>query len=75
MTENNELCISDKQGIEEIKSIQKYIKSKKETSTETEVVRACIRVAKRLSAENWGIYLEVKHMHEKENDQRRKTLV
>ena len=68
MTEKEEIYISDKQVIEEIKAIQKYIKSKKETATKTEIVQACIRLAKRLSAENWGVYLEVKRMHEKEKE-------
>ena len=66
MTEKEEIKISDEQVIGEIKAIQKYIKKKGETATETEIVQACIRLAKRLSAENWGVYLEVKRMHEKE---------
>ena len=66
MTKIKEIKISDNQVITEIKSIQKYIKTKKETATETEIVQACIRLAKRLSAENWGIYLEVKRVHDKE---------
>ena len=64
--EGDEICISDPNTIVEIKAIQKYVKSKKEQTTETEIVQACIRLAKRLGAENWGVYLEVKRMHEKE---------
>lgn len=66
MTEKEEILISDPRTIAEIKEIQKYIKSKGEQVIKEEIVQACIRLAKRLSAENWGVYLEVKRMHEKE---------
>ena len=66
MTKIKEICISDDRVITEIGAIQSYIKKKGEIATETEIVQACIRLAKRLSAENWGIYLEVKRVHEKE---------
>lgn len=65
MTEIKEIKISDKQVIEEIEAIQNYIKKKGEQATETEIVQVCIRMAKRLSAGNWGVYLEVKRMHDK----------
>ena len=65
MTEKEEILISEPRTVAEIKAIQKYIKSKGERTTKEEIVQACIRVAKRLSAENWGIYLEVKDMHKK----------
>lgn len=60
----NEIKISDQRTIDEIKAIQTYIESKGEKATQTEVVQACIRLAKRLGTEDWGIYLEVKHTHE-----------
>lgn len=66
MTEKEEIYISDPKTIAEIKAIQKYIKSKGEQVVKEEIVQACIRLAKRLSAENWGVYLEVKRMHEQE---------
>ena len=58
-----EIKVSDEQVIMEIRAIQKYIKKKGGKATETEVIQACIRLAKRLSAEDWGIYLEIKHVH------------
>lgn len=62
----DEIKISDKKTIEEIKTIQNYIKSSKGVdASDTEIVQACIRLAKRLSAEDWGVYLEVKGMHKK----------
>ena len=66
MTEKkvDEIKISDQKTIDEIKAIQKYIKSKGGKATETEVIQVCIRLAKRLSAEDWGIYLEIKHVHD-----------
>ena len=66
MTEKEEIYISDAKTIAEIKSIQKYIKKKGETTTETEIVQACIHLASRLGAGDWSIYLEVKRVHEKE---------
>ena len=62
MTEKkvDEIKISDEKTIDEINAIQSYIKSKGIDVTHTGVVQACIRLAKRLSAENWGVYLEVK---------------
>ena len=54
-----EIKISNQKTIEEIKAIQTYIESKGLDATYTEIIQACIRLAKRLSAENWGIYLEV----------------
>lgn len=64
MNKTEVIKISEKQVITEIKTIQSYIEEKKIKATETEVVWACIRLAKRLGAEKWSIYLEVKHMHE-----------
>ena len=68
MTEKkvDEIKISDQKTIDEIKAIRSYIKEKGIDTSDTEIVRACIRLAKRLSAENWGVYLEVKHTHELE---------
>ena len=66
MTKKEEIYITDKRVIAEIESMQKYIKSKKETATETEIVQACIQLARRLGAGDWSIYLEVKRVHEKE---------
>lgn len=58
--------VSDQKTIDEIKAIQKYIKKKGGNATETEIIQACIRLAKRLGAEDWGIYLEIKHGFKKE---------
>ena len=68
MTEKkvDEIKVSDQKTIDEIKAIQKYIRSKGEKATETEVIQACIRLAKRLSAEDWGVYLEIKRTHKEE---------
>lgn len=63
MEEVKKMKISDKETIEEIKSLQRYIRSKGEEATHTEIIRACIHLANRLSAEDWGVYLEVKSMH------------
>jgi hypothetical protein len=65
-----EIKISDKQVIAEIKAIQTYIESKGEKAIHTEIIHACIRLAKRLSAEDWGVYLEVKYTHELEKEKR-----
>ena len=65
MKKVNEIRISDKKVIDEIKAIQSYIKKKGVDASDTEIVYACIRLAKRLSAENWGIYLEVTHAYDK----------
>ena len=67
MEEVKGIKISDEETIDEINAIQSYIKSKGIDVTHTGVVRACIRLAKRLSAENWGVYLEVKRMHKLKN--------
>ena len=48
-----------------IEEIQSYIRKKGEQVTEIEVIQAGIRLAERLRAENWGIYLEVKHEYDK----------
>ena len=63
MEEKKEIRISNEQVIAEINVIQSYIKTKGMDVTHTEIVQACIRLAKRLSAEDWGIYLEIKHVH------------
>ena len=68
MTEKEEIYISDPKTIAEIKSMQKYIKSKREQVIKEEIVQACIHLARRLSADKWGVYLEVKRMHEKEKE-------
>ena len=60
-----ELKISDKQVVADIRDIQKYLKAKGEIATESEVVQSCIDMARRLGAENWGIYLEVTHAYDK----------
>ena len=65
MEEVKEIKISDKKTIDEIKAIQTYIESKGVDATYTEIIQACIHLAKRLSAENWGIYLEVTHAYDK----------
>ena len=51
--------------VDEIKAIQSYIKKKGVDASGTEIVYACICLAKRLSEENWGIYLEVMHVYDK----------
>lgn len=63
MKKVDEICISDKQVITEIKEIQKYVKGKGIQATETEIVQVCINLARRLGAGNWSVYLEVKHVY------------
>ena len=65
MTEKKEIVINNVKTIADIKEIQNYVKEKGEQVTEIEVVQACINLAKRLGANNWSIYLEVKHVYDK----------
>lgn len=63
--EEKEICISEPKTISDIRDIQKYLKAKGEIVTHTEIVQSCINLARRLGAENWGIYLEVTHVYDK----------
>lgn len=63
--EEKEICISEPKTISDIRDIQKYLKAKGEIVTESEIVQSCIDMARRLGAEDWGIYLEVTHAYDK----------
>ena len=56
-----EIVLSDEKVISEIKAIQSYVRKKGLNASETDVVLACIRLAKRLGSDNWSIYLELKN--------------
>jgi len=56
-----EIVLSDKETISEIKTIQSYIRKKGLDASESDIVLACIRLAKRLGSDNWSIYLELKN--------------
>ncbi|RLJ05204.1 MAG: hypothetical protein DRP18_03630 [Candidatus Aenigmatarchaeota archaeon] len=57
-----EIVLSDKEAVSEIKAIQSYLRKKGLNATESNIVLACIRLAKRLGSDNWSIYLELKTM-------------
>ena len=56
-----EIVLSDKETILGIKAIQSYVRKKGLNASESDVVLACIRLAKRLGSDNWSIYLELKN--------------
>ena len=56
-----EIVINDERTISEIKAIQSYIRKKGLDASESDIVLACIRLAKRLGSDNWSIYLELKN--------------
>ena len=56
-----EIVLSDKETISEIKAIRSYIRKKGLDASESDIVLACIRLAKRLGSDNWSIYLELKN--------------
>jgi len=56
-----EVVINDEKTISEIKTIQSYIRKKGLNASESDIVLACIRLAKRLGSDNWSIYLELKN--------------
>ena len=62
MSIKGELVINDERVLSELKSIQRYLKKKGLNATESDIVLACIRLAKRLGSDNWSIYLELKTM-------------
>ena len=57
-----EIVINDERVLSELKTIQRYLKKKGLNTTESDIVLACIRLAKRLGSDNWSIYLELKTM-------------
>ena len=57
-----EIVLSDEKAVSEIKAIQSYVRKKGLNASETDVVLACIRLAKRLGSDNWSIYLELKNI-------------
>ena len=57
-----EIVLSDERAISEIRAIQSYIRKKGLNASESDIVIACIRLAKRLGSDNWSIYLELKTM-------------
>ncbi len=59
--EKNEIVINNERIISEIKTIQSYVRKKSLNASENDIVLACIRLAKRLGSDNWGIYLELKN--------------
>lgn len=66
MTEKENIIeISEPKTTADIREIQKYLKAKGETATESEIVQACINLTRRLGAGNWSIYLEIKHAYDK----------
>jgi len=56
-----EIVINDERTISEIKAIQSYIRKKGLNASESDIVLACTRLAKRLGSDNWSIYLELKN--------------
>jgi len=62
MSINGEIVINDERVLSELKTIQRYLKKKGLNATESDIVLACIRLAKRLGSDNWSIYLELKTM-------------
>ena len=62
MSINGEIVINDERVLSELKTIQRYLKKKGLEASETDIVLACIRLAKRLGSDNWSIYLELKTM-------------
>ena len=57
-----EIVINDERVLSELKTIQRYLKKKGLEASESDIVLACIRLAKRLGSDNWSIYLELKTM-------------
>ena len=61
MEENEGIKISDTKLIIELNKIQIYLNQKGAKSDYDTIIKSCVRTAKRLSADNWGIYLDIKH--------------
>ena len=61
MEEAEEIKISDKHLMAELKEIQSYLEQKGAKSDYKTIIESCVRVAKRLSAGNFGIYLDIEH--------------
>jgi len=70
MSINGEIVINDERVLSELKTIQRYLKKKGLEASETDIVLACIRLAKRLGSDNWSIYLELKTMLGCENNKK-----
>ena len=70
MSINGEIVINDERVLSELKTIQRYLKKKGLNATESDIVLACIRLAKRLGSDNWSIYLELKTMLGGENNKK-----
>ena len=62
MSIKGEIVINDERVLSELKTIQRYLKKKGLEASESDIVLACIRLAKRLGSDNWSIYLELKTM-------------
>ena len=62
MSINGEIVINDEIVLSELKLIQRYLRKKGLEASESDIVLACIRLAKRLGSDNWSIYLELKIM-------------
>jgi len=62
MSIKGEIVINNEGVLSELKAIQRYLKKKGLEASETDIVLACIRLAKRLGSDNWSIYLELKTM-------------
>ena len=70
MSINGEIVINDERVLSELKTIQRYLKKKGLEASESDIVLACIRLAKRLGSDNWSIYLELKTMLGGENNKK-----
>jgi len=70
MSIKGEIVINNESVLSELKSIQRYLKKKGLNATESDIVLACIRLAKRLGSDNWSIYLELKTMLGGENNKK-----
>jgi len=62
MSIKGEIVINNESVLSELKAIQRYLKKKGLEASESDIVLACIRLAKRLGSDNWSIYLELKTM-------------
>lgn len=61
MKKIEEVVINSKRVALEIKTIQRYLKKKGLNVSESDIVLACVNLAKRLGSDNWSIYLELKN--------------
>ena len=70
MSIKGEIVINNESVLSELKAIQRYLKKKGLEASESDIVLACIRLAKRLGSDNWSIYLELKTMLGGENNKK-----